>query len=665
MKMDNKTSPLNFGDTSFRRKKYMEEFKQILSLLRIHMNDFSSWERDSSSQKDFYQSVIYNTDIFDRNEVEDSKLAKRARTLTNSMVKVGLINNKRYVSEVGNAWLDDKLKENDLLENMLSISKDNLLFFRQWSKFRFFNYEGKRFFSPFLYALKFLSYYNDVPEEHFLLILHSIKPDSNDSFVENSIKMYQKVVNEELTFNLYYEKYIVDNNELVESLTDDTINMIISEKVSDGVFGKYFVNRKSQSNAVPDYKRFVEALMKYRNEQTLDSFHELRKSSKLETVKKAFGYNKIPFEFKSKANHDPIVEFNNVNINNNLLFGNKELIYYQFLDSKRFDLLREYSDLTKRLLNLSGIIEFENSIVNLTYKDLFNNIFDSHKIALVGDGNFSEYEGNLNSIFYKNCTFLDSVGIEESIIENSLVEVSTRLNLESINELPHYYKNERLLKINEIINQKFGIEETINILKLISERDDEKVNQIVTDSASVPTIFEYILSIALYHMSDKSFNILDSFNLSLDASLLPLSHATGYKGDIEIKDMDPALLIEATLMDTNNQKRNELEPVIRHTTNFTIEQKPKDSLGIFVANEVDDNVSNIFRACSRTELKHSRQDSVVSGINIYPFSIKEIIKMMESNLKLDSIVSILSSKVHKSDYISMGWKEEITEEIFR
>lgn len=665
MKMENKSSPLNFGDTSFRRKKYMEEFKQILTLLRIHMDDYSSWERDSSSQKDFYKSVIYNTDIFDRNEVEDSKLAKRARTLTNSLVKVGLINNKRYVSEVGNAWLNDTLKENDLLENMLSISKDNLLFFRQWSKFRFFNYEGTRYFSPFLYALKFLSLYSDIPEEHFLLILHSINPDSSDSFVENSIKMYQKVVDDGLTFNQYYEKYIVDNKELIESLTDDIVNMIISEEVSDDVFGLYFVNRKSQANAVPDYKSFVETLMKYRNEQTLESLHELRAISKLETVKKAFGYNKIPFDFKSKANHNPIEEFNNMNKNNNLLFGSKDQVYYQFLESKRFDLLREYSDLTKRLLNLSGVIEIENSIVNLTYKDLFNNIFNLHKIALVGDDDFSDYEGSLDSIFYKNCTFLDFVGIEELIIENSLVKLSKSLNLKSINELPHHYKNKRLVKINELINQKFGIEETINILKLISERDDEKVNQIVTDSASIPTIFEYILSIALYHMSDKSFNILDSFNLSLDASLLPLSHATGYKGDIEIKDMDPALLIEATLMDTNNQKRNELEPVIRHTTNFAIEQKPKESLCIFVANDVDENVSNIFRSCSRTELKHSRQDSFVSGINIYPFSIKEIIKMMESNLKLDSLVSVLSSSVHKSDFVSMGWKEEITEEIFK
>ena len=665
--MESRTSILNVGDTSFRRKKYMEEFKQILSLLRIHMNEYESWEKDATSQRDFYESVIYETDIFDRNENEDAKLAKRARTLTNSMVKVGLINNKRFVSEVGSAWLDDDVKDIDLFESMLSISTDNLVFFRQWSKFRFFDYEGKKYFSPFLFALKFLSRYDDVPEDHFLSILHSIRANSTECFVENSIRMYEQVTLGLLTFDIYYEKYVLGNTELKEELTSDIVNSIISEKVDENLFGKYFTNRKSQANTLPDYIYFVESLIKFRNNQSLDNYVDLRKASSIDSVKKAFGYNRLPFIFslRRRNNLSELEEFKTKNIDNDLLFGDLSKIYYQFLDSKREDLLGEYKDLTKRLFNLSGVIEFKNSLINLPYKNLFFSLFENSNIHLVGENDFSIYEGNLNSEFYKNNTFLEYLGIQEQVVEAGLIEVSNTLNLPSVKELPDYYKNVRSQKIEDLINEKFNVLETMNILKLISERNDDQVSKIVTDSASVPTIFEYILTIAWYHISDKNFNILESFNLSLDASLLPLSHATGYKGDVEIRDTNPAFLIEATLMDTNNQKRNELEPVIRHTVNFAIEQQPTNCYGVFVANQIDDNVANIFRSCSKTELHHSQTKKTIKGVNIFAFTIEEIIRILEEDIKIDKIVKVFDTNIHENKYVNTGWRETVSNSIFR
>ena len=64
-------------------------------------------------------------------------------------------------------------------------------------------------------------------------------------------------------------------------------------------------------------------------------------------------------------------------------------------------------------------------------------------------------------------------------------------------------------------------------------------------------------------------------------------------------------MLEVTLMDKNNQKRGELEPVIRHSVNLTTESN-KPVYTIFIANELDSNVINIFRFCKYIKLYNSR-----------------------------------------------------------
>ncbi|MTV88323.1 AlwI family type II restriction endonuclease, partial [Streptococcus pneumoniae] len=108
---------------------------------------------------------------------------------------------------------------------------------------------------------------------------------------------------------------------------------------------------------------------------------------------------------------------------------------------------------------------------------------------------------------------------------------------------------------------EFGITKVSEVLSFISQRNDKKVQELVTDNALVPTIFEYILAIAWYYISDKKFQLRKSMQLTFSADNLPLSHAGGNKGDIEIEYSDKMLLLEATLMDKSTQKRGELEPV--------------------------------------------------------------------------------------------------------
>ena len=71
------------------------------------------------------------------------------------------------------------------------------------------------------------------------------------------------------------------------------------------------------------------------------------------------------------------------------------------------------------------------------------------------------------------------------------------------------------------------------------------------------------------------------FGVSLDGNKLPLVHKGGGAGDIEVVTDSNATLIEATLMDSNTQKRGELEPVIRHSVNFCLTTQVKTSTNYF------------------------------------------------------------------------------------
>lgn len=251
--------------------------------------------------------------------------------------------------------------------------------------------------------------------------------------------------------------------------------------------------------------------------------------------------------------------------------------------------------------------------------------------------------------------------IELKAITDPLVE---KYNLENINELIGYYETERDEKFIRLLEDRFTKEETINILRLIHERDDQSIFNKVTDNTNVPTIMEYMTGIAWYHLSEVKPNLRKSLNLSLDANYLPLSHASGNQGDIEVEQSNQVYLLEATLMDMSNQRRNELEPVIRHATNLAIDKKPKPLQTFFIANEIDSNVSNIFRACSHITLRHSQKNKNIEGVDIFPLTINELIELLERKKTDVDIISILNEeKLIEPALISIGWREPIVERI--
>jgi hypothetical protein len=637
-------STFNLGDTSFRRKTLLDDYKTLLPILRKHNILFPNWNNDS--QIAYYQEVMTETDLFERSESDDP--AKRSRTLTNALIKSGLINDKRKLSEVANNWIDNKIESFDELEKALGISKDNLVFFRQFMKLRVYD-NSNNYFYPFRVALKFLTKYQNVPEADFLVLLHSISSNDSESKILALVEDYSKVAKNNQTFGEYVAEHFSDS-----SVDGFNAELLFSNTEFDTeLFYRLFSNRKTPASQL-DYLDFVTNLLNYKREKSIDNLKKLLESSKKSSVKKAFGFNKLPFELKKN-----VQDFDEANQENELLDSDNTKIYFQFSSSKKYDLVREYKDMTKRSFNLTGIISFANGLVNLENRDVIEIIISN--IDLSGNEKYSNYETNLNSAFYKDLATTKILGLDALEISHLREKIVVLLGTENIDTA---VKNQKENKFRSIIEKEFPKTKIQELLPMFITREDDKIQEIVTDLAKVPDIFEYVLAIAWFYLSDADYSIIDSLNLPLDGNFRPLGHAAGGDGDIIINYPDLTVMLEATLMKKNVQKRGELEPVIRHTTNLAIRSENQVKT-IFVADELDDNVINIFRASSYIELEGTNVDGKVQGVNIFPLTISEIMKMLDYSIPSSKVFNAMNNHYTKQpEFVISGWRDSILREVF-
>lgn len=664
MKM-NKTSRIwNLGDTSFRRKRLLDDYIALLRVLKEHSKKHDTWNEESQEQ--FHLKVLSSTDLLKETKVT-KELDRRARTMTNALAKVGLCDRDRRITDVGNILLE--IDNNDInynldkFEKKLSISDKNILFLRQLIKFSIFSHNEQEHFNPFLIMIGFLIEYDFLEDDHFKYIVQNLYFGQD---YESMILEYKNVKNGNMSFEEYLNTYIL----FVDSdIDDDKINKF--KNTGEG-FKEVFKNRKT-SESVEDYFEFYNYLIEFRKENTNGKVSEevskgLLDISRKDSMKKAFMTNKI-FNLPNRSAKDYRYFINDNQ--GHILFnsGEKEFrkeLYNIFNIAKNEDLVREYYDITVRTFNLTGIIDFKNGRVRIS-KKYFKDILSEFKEELVNlicrdrYKDMNEYRVDLDKHDISTIEILD-IDIKEVIQKD--IDIAQSYNIDDIEKLESYYRNIDEQKFIEFINIEFPKDKIISILNNIKNREDEKVFEIVTDNANIPTIFEYIIAISWYRISeiDSPYKLLDSMNLSLDGSYLPLSHAVGGDGDIVIDYEDHILMLEVTLMDLNNQRRNELEPVIRHTTNLTIENSERPVYTIFVANDIDYNTSKIFRACSYVNLESSRSNGKTkNGINIFSMKIDEIIECLEKNINYKEINKIIYDEYKRDTQylLEYDWREKV------
>lgn len=665
------------GDTSLRVKQVVDVYRVILE----HINSFmknKTWERNPDLQEEFYNTLLNKiVSIEKKDGIElfrdfkrlknyttpnPNRVGMRGRTMTNGLVKTGLIDVNRKLSEVGEKYLNDNLSQADSLEETLGLQLDNLVYLRQFLKLRIYSHNSNKFFYNYRFALKFLSKYKNVPQNDFLKILLSIRPEQSLEELNKIIIDYENVSNNNKLFDNYYKEKFSNLLRSKEELSEAQ-KMFLNQDFTDENFIKIFSNRDSNQTSLL-YKDFVLNLIKLINNQDQKAFQKIKKLSRNNKIKKAFGENKIPFHFQK---NETIHEFLENNQENPLLSEYHYQIYLVFIFSKHNDLIREYSDMCRRTFQITGLISFDNGLVNLNNDWIITPLLDllGDNFKLKGEESYEDYELKQDSSWFKDSSTMQILNISNEMFNELLHVIGKELHVSDFSSISQEIHNKQEQEYREFIHTHFSVEKVSKVLEYIDMRNDEKVFELVTDNATIPTIYEYILTIAWYHLSaNKDFELHQTFQVTLDGNKLPLSHRGGGAGDIEIITDDYRLLIEATLMDKNTQRRGELEPVIRHSINFCLQNQPNTSQTIFIANELDQNVLNIFRGTQFIELVGTLQNGRVNGLNIFAFTTKEIVKLLKSDITDQEIIQKINDNLNPNPtQISTDWRESIINSI--
>ena len=151
-------------------------------------------------------------------------------------------------------------------------------------------------------------------------------------------------------------------------------------------------------------------------------------------------------------------------------------------------------------------------------------------------------------------------------------------------------------------------------------------------------------------------------NLSLEADLLPKTHAGGGEADIvwkyEMTYEYPkhTLLIEATLADGQNQRRMEMEPVSRHLGDYCLAHPEDEAHCVFITTFLNHNVISDFRARRFMEYYNNAGTKYITGMKILPIQTTELKTLLRFDVKYPQIYKMLDA-AYKTDGSPKEWYE--------
>jgi len=312
--------------------------------------------------------------------------------------------------------------------------------------------------------------------------------------------------------------------------------------------------------------------------------------------------------------------------------------------------LEDYFDLNRRYLGLTNCFLFSDGQVKLDIvpKQFFNSVIDElYELAYQRSGDLFR-----NTSLEEICPALSFN--EQVIIDGINNDLNTSITTidEAFNEVDRI----RYERFNALINDKFSDESLIQLLSDFENRDDDRINSYITDNADIPTIFEYVLGVIWYKTSNKQGKVLDYMKLSLDANLLPVTHAAGGEADIvyEYRECSayPAhnVLLEATLADSTNQRRMEMEPVSRHVGNHILNYGNTNSYGIFVTPYLHLNVISDFKSRKHTPYFDSQdEERYIPGMKITPLDTNDLKAIITSKIKYNQLYRKFEDAYQRSD----------------
>lgn len=653
--MANKSIPYQsfcwvIGTTSFRTAKLNLKIEAQLLLLDEFYNEVikkSKWNWNNELQEKYYDFMKNKSFLTGEAKRKD----KDAREKTSGLVDIGLITEDRLITDAGRELLKITSSGDFETNNVFNISRDSFIYLKQLLKTSI-DVSGS-IVRPFIAVVKCLTELEFLSYDEFTYFVPLIRDEESEKQIISDIKLYRegKILPEEIIYKrlMQMENYKLAQEEFITSDVDENLICLVG------------MNRKSRSYDKPYYKLYENLKKVFLDGES--NYELLLNSAKNINQKPGTLWRSLLFQITNigvvrkngKSSINKLCPFINCKNETEL----KEVFFKYLHVFKAMATLSDYFDLNRRYFNITDVLIFEDRMIKL---DMIPKYYFKEIIDVLYTETFSR-DNNLRSDVQLE-TISEAFKLDISKVYAALSK-DLGITIKSSEQAAIYINDERYRRFNTLIDKKFNDSVLIELLNCFEQRDDKRIEELVTDEAAVPTIFEYILGIIWYKVSERQGNILDFMKLSLEANLLPKTHAAGGYADIiyeyEACTSYPkhSLLLEATLADGNNQRRMEMEPVSRHLGDYRIRFNNPFDYSLFVSTYLDKNVISDFRY--RKIIPYTRDEETITGMKIISMDTDSLKKIIENKVKYKYLYEVFD-KYHEMPLETLDWHDGMIKE---
>ncbi|ONI45252.1 hypothetical protein AN641_04315 [Candidatus Epulonipiscioides gigas] len=644
----------SIGTTSFRTKNFNRTIEEQLGLIRqfweIHANVSEIWTGNNKLQAKYYDFMVSVGFV----DGEAKNKPKDAREKTSGLVDIGLLNSERKLTEVGIALLELCDNGDFKSDNFLEIDQDSFIYLKQLLKT--YNEVDGNIVRPFIVFAYLETKLGFLTQDEFKYLVPLCINAETTKMIENEIRLQRtgKGNTDNVLINVMMAKenysqaytYFMEN-----SATEDLICSV-------------GMNRKSRvyDKAYYPFYNELKSVVLDMNDDLLPLYEATKKiSGKSKTfwsnlIFKNFNRGGIKTNGRKHLTNVAILEATNEKEFKDAFFKMMHLFKMKSTLSDYLDLNRRYFKTTETVIFADSKVEFD-----IMPKCYFGNIADE-----------------LLSIAFTESKYLfTDVGIStiSPIFGLDIYKLYQQLGIKvgktvtTATEAKAVVRDERYVRFNKLIDEKFSNDALVDLLNKFDVRDDAYLRSYITDNANVPTMFEYILGIAWYKISDRQGDILDYMNLSLEADLLPKTHAGGGEADIVYLYDETSnypqhtLLIEATLAENTGQRVLEMESVSRHIGEYCLKNKDKEAYCIFISTKLLLNLIRDFRTRKTTPYFSSNGENFVEGTKIIPLKTTELKTILQKDIKYTELYPLFEQAYQSTIGVKDWYNNEILNKI--
>lgn len=628
------------GTTSYRTDNFNMSIEKQLQLLKkfreLKKHEGKVWSSNNAFQAEYYNYLKENAFV----KGDAGRPDKDAREKTSGLRDIGLLDDERNLTEAGLELL--KITESDdfASDNFLEIPKDSFFYLKQLLKTA--NIVGEKTIRPFVVFLYVVNEVGYLTNDEFTYLLPLCVDKHTTEKIIGCIKKSRNTGKEN------YEDIILSVLMDMDNYWK-ALELLQTEPISEELICNVGINRKSARYDKPYYKLYTTLKnIVFDSENLALEFYEATK--KLTNSKVGGAWRKYFFKSTARSvisreglgvlNAVPIISTSSLERFNEEFFKIMHLF-------KAKATLSDYFDLNRRYFKITDTVLFEDNKVKL-------DVLPKCYVEIVGDY-LLEIAFEQTELLPKNVDLQDIAlffDIDTRFLYQKLGHVlGTKVSNKEMAQ--KVIKDERYARFNKLIDEKFDKKTLITLFNDFESRNDDEIRSIVTDNADIPTIFEYVLGVAWYIISERKGDVLEYMNLSLEADLLPKTHAGGGEADIVWKYEKTCdypkhvLLIEATLADGSNQRRMEMEPVSRHLGDYRLTHPNDEAYCVFVTTYLNNNVISDFRARKNMQYYNSTGTEYISGMKILPIQTSELKTLIKFDVKYPKIYKMLDTAYNK------------------